>query len=177
MNAVARKIAVIGLGYVGLPVAVAFSRLQPVIAYDKNSARIRALKQGYDACGEVDSQQLRTCQIDFTDDPDDLAKADFYIVAVPTPIDQSKHPDLSLLLNASETIGRYLKRGISLFLNRPFTRASRKKNVRPFLKRRQALNMALILRWDIPPNELTPATKRIGLKRSPKSYRALILKL
>ncbi|AKQ33739.1 nucleotide sugar dehydrogenase [Candidatus Coxiella mudrowiae] len=111
MSEIIRKISVIGLGYVGLPIAVAFGRTQHVIAYDKNSARIHALKQGYDACDEVDSQQLRDCQLHFTDNPDDLAKTDFYIVAVPTPINRSNHPDLSLLLNASKTIGQYLKRG------------------------------------------------------------------
>lgn len=111
MSEIIRKISVIGLGYVGLPIAVAFGRTQHVIAYDKNSARIHALKQGYDACDEVDSQQLRDCQLHFTDNPDDLAETDFYIVAVPTPINRSNHPDLSLLLNASKTIGQYLKRG------------------------------------------------------------------
>lgn len=111
MSEITRKISIIGLGYVGLPVAVAFGRTQHVIAYDKNSARIHALKQGYDACDEVDSQQLRNCQLHFTNNPDDLAETDFYIVAVPTPINRSNHPDLSLLLNASETIGQYLKRG------------------------------------------------------------------
>lgn len=111
MSKIIRKISVIGLGYVGLPIAVAFGRTQHVIAYDKNSARIHALKQGYDACDEIDSQQLRDCQLHFTDNPDDLAETDFYIVAVPTPINRSNHPDLSLLLNASKTIGQYLKRG------------------------------------------------------------------
>lgn len=106
-----RTIAVIGLGYVGLPVAVAFGQHQPVIAYDKNSQRIQALLAGVDSSKEVSSQQLATSQLLLTNNPDDLAKADFYIVAVPTPVNRSKHPELSLLLNASETIGKYLKPG------------------------------------------------------------------
>src|SRR3990167_4665988 len=106
-----RKIAVIGLGYVGLPVAVAFAQQQPVIAYDKNSVRINALRQGIDVTQEVTAQTLNQCQLHLTDNPSDLAAADFYIVAVPTPINSSKHPDLSLLLNASQTIGQQLKSG------------------------------------------------------------------
>ncbi|AAO90379.1 nucleotide sugar dehydrogenase [Coxiella burnetii] len=159
MNAVARKIAVIGLGYVGLPVAVAFSRLQPVIAYDKNSARIRALKQGYDACGEVDSQQLRTCQIDFTDDPDDLAKADFYIVAVPTPIDQSKHPDLSLLLNASETIGRYLKRGDIVVFESTVYPGVTEEECAPVLEKASGLKYGVDFTLGYSPERINPSDK------------------
>ncbi len=110
-NPTSRKIAVIGLGYVGLPVAVAFAQHNPVIAYDKNSKRIKELRSGHDSSREVTTKQLAASQLLLTDNPDDLANADFYIVAVPTPVNQSKHPDLSLLLNASETIGKHLKQG------------------------------------------------------------------
>ncbi|WP_423062527.1 nucleotide sugar dehydrogenase [Candidiatus Paracoxiella cheracis] len=110
-NPTSRKIAVIGLGYVGLPVAVAFAQHNPVIAYDKNSKRIKELRSGHDSSREVTTKQLAASQLLLTDNPDDLADADFYIVAVPTPVNQSKHPDLSLLLNASETIGKHLKQG------------------------------------------------------------------
>jgi len=106
-----RTIAVIGLGYVGLPVAVAFGQHQSVIAYDKNSQRIKELLSGIDSSKEVSPEKLATSQLLLTDNPDDLAKADFYIVAVPTPVNRSKHPELTLLLNASETIGKYLKLG------------------------------------------------------------------
>lgn len=110
-NPTSRKIAVIGLGYVGLPVAVAFAQHNPVIAYDKNSKRIKELRSCHDSSREMTTKQLAASQLLLTDNPDDLANADFYIVAVPTPVNQSKHPDLSLLLNASETIGKHLKQG------------------------------------------------------------------
>ncbi len=110
-DAYKRNIAVIGLGYVGLPVATAFSRYSRVIGYDQNKKRIAELKTGCDASGEVDPQTLNNSNIHFTDNSDDLSQANFYIVAVPTPINHSKLPDLNLLLAASETVGRYLKRG------------------------------------------------------------------
>lgn len=106
-----RKIAVIGLGYVGLPVAVAFGKLNRVIGFDKSQRRIAELKKGHDASCEVDRESLLSSQLLLTDDPKDLKEADFYIVAVPTPINDSKQPDLTLLLEASRTIGHYLKRG------------------------------------------------------------------
>lgn len=106
-----RKIAVVGLGYVGLPVAVALSQNQPVIAYDKNSHRIAELKQGCDNSQEVSSQELQNNDLLLTDNPNDLADADFYIVAVPTPITESKQPDLSTLTQATATIGERLRPG------------------------------------------------------------------
>ena len=110
-NALSRKIAVIGLGYVGLPLAVAFGQHQPVIAFDKNSDRIKELRDGQDNSQEVSQKELQSSQLLLTDNPNDLAKADFYIVAVPTPVDLSKQPNLSLVLNATKTVGQYLKSG------------------------------------------------------------------
>ena len=106
-----RKISVIGLGYVGLPLAVAFGKKSPVIAFDIKESRISELKAGVDNTLEVEIDELRQAQLSFTSDPEDLNQADFHIVAVPTPIDDSKRPDLTPLLKASETIGSVLKMG------------------------------------------------------------------
>jgi UDP-N-acetyl-D-glucosamine/UDP-N-acetyl-D-galactosamine dehydrogenase len=107
-----RKIAVIGLGYVGLPVAVAFARPGThVIGYDISPARIAELRAGRDRTGEVDPAELARVPLRFTADPADLAAADFFIVAVPTPIDAALRPDLTSLLAASETVGRALRPG------------------------------------------------------------------
>jgi UDP-N-acetyl-D-glucosamine/UDP-N-acetyl-D-galactosamine dehydrogenase len=106
-----RKIAVIGLGYVGLPLAVAFANKQQIIAFDINQARIKELKSGYDATGEVDSAELGKSDLIFTHNPDDLKEADFFIIAVPTPIDNAKQPDLSPLLGASKTIASAISTG------------------------------------------------------------------
>ena len=106
-----RRIAVIGLGYVGLPVAIAFGKQQAIIAYDKNEKRISELQSGFDRTNESSHEDLTAADITFSSDPDCLKNADFYIVAVPTPINASKQPDLSILLTASDTVGRYLKHG------------------------------------------------------------------
>ncbi|MFH1805434.1 MAG: nucleotide sugar dehydrogenase [Pseudomonadota bacterium] len=107
-----RKISVIGLGYVGLPVAVAFgTHIGRTVAFDINKNRIAQLRAGHDATGEVDDPELAAADLVLTDDPDDLRQADFHIVTVPTPIDGSNRPDLSPLRSASKTVGGILKRG------------------------------------------------------------------
>ena len=106
-----RKISVIGLGYVGLPVAVAFGKSARVVGFDVNAQRIRELQSGEDRTLEVEPNDLRGAEILFTDQLDDLREADFHIVAVPTPINEAKQPELAPLLQASETVGKVLKRG------------------------------------------------------------------
>lgn len=106
-----RKVAVIGLGYVGLPVAVAMARHYPVIGFDVNQARIEALQKGLDVTGEISKETLLQTPIMLTSDPEHLKQANFYIVTVPTPVDHAKQPDLTALITASQTIGRYLKQG------------------------------------------------------------------
>ncbi|MFQ5661294.1 MAG: nucleotide sugar dehydrogenase [Gammaproteobacteria bacterium] len=106
-----RKISVIGLGYVGLPVAIAFAALNRVIGFDVNPERISALKKGIDKTNEVTAADLEKADILFTSNPDDLKAADFHIVAVPTPINAAKHPDLTALTAVSKTVGAQLKKG------------------------------------------------------------------
>ncbi len=106
-----RKIAIIGLGYVGLPLAVAFGEKNEVIAFDINPKRIAHLKLHQDSTGAVSSQVLSQASIDWTQDAQKLAQADFYIIAVPTPVDTMQKPDLRCLLEASQTVGSFLKKG------------------------------------------------------------------
>jgi len=106
-----RKISVIGLGYVGLPVAVAFGKSHKVIGFDLNESRIEELKQGHDRTLEVEDAELEASDILFTCNPSDLKQADFHIVAVPTPINHANQPDLRPMLSASKTIGQQLKKG------------------------------------------------------------------
>ena len=106
-----RKISVIGLGYVGLPVAVAFGKKTTVIGFDINKQRLSELRNGKDSSFEVDEDELKEADILFTSNPDDLRKADFHIVAVPTPINEAKQPDLTALLAATKTIGNIIKSG------------------------------------------------------------------
>src|SRR5476649_882216 len=107
-----RRISVIGLGYVGLPVAATFAGAgQPVVAFDIDARRIGELRNGHDRTGEVAAAALKAPALKFTLDPQDLRAADFHIVTVPTPIDASKQPDLEPLRKASATIGGVLKKG------------------------------------------------------------------
>lgn len=106
-----RKVAVVGLGYVGLPLAVAFGKKQPVVGFDISEKRIAALQQAIDYTGEFSAEELQKAKILYTSDPLKLADCDFIIVAVPTPVNQVHQPDLTLLLKASETVGRYLQPG------------------------------------------------------------------
>jgi UDP-N-acetyl-D-galactosamine dehydrogenase len=111
MNRHGRKISVVGLGYVGLPVAVEFGKSQQVIGFDISSIRIDELKQGIERTNEVEAKDLASTNIIFTCDAGDLKRADFHIIAVPTPVNKAKQPDLSPLIRASRTIGQQLKKG------------------------------------------------------------------
>lgn len=106
-----RKISVIGLGYVGLPVAVAFGKKQRVIGFDINSTRINELIKNHDRNLEVDEKDLVESQIQFTSNKEELKAADFHIVTVPTPIKSGNLPDLTIVYKATETIAKVLKRG------------------------------------------------------------------
>ena len=104
-------VAVVGLGYVGLPLAVAFARHFKVIGFDLNDRRVRELASGLDRTGEVTSEALKGCSARFTSDPAALREARAVIVAVPTPIDEHRNPDLSPVEGASRTVGRNLSEG------------------------------------------------------------------
>jgi UDP-N-acetyl-D-galactosamine dehydrogenase len=106
-----RIISVVGLGYVGLPVAVAFGKCRKTVGFDINATRIAELQAGHDRTGEVTADDLAKADILFTARIDELALADFHIVAVPTPVDAAKQPDLTPMLRASATVGQALKKG------------------------------------------------------------------
>jgi UDP-N-acetyl-D-galactosamine dehydrogenase len=107
-----RRIAVVGLGYVGLPVAVAFAECGfTVVAYDLDRGRIQELQSGHDRTLEVRTPRLANKALLFTAEPSEMASADFFVVTVPTPIDAARRPDLSALLSASKVVGSVLKRG------------------------------------------------------------------
>lgn len=106
------KLAIIGLGYVGLPLAVEFSKHRPVVGFDISQARIDALKSGHDATLEISKSELREAkQLRYSADLADLASCNTFIVTVPTPINEHKQPDLTPLIKASESIGKVLKQG------------------------------------------------------------------
>ncbi|MEO6327671.1 MAG: nucleotide sugar dehydrogenase [Ginsengibacter sp.] len=105
------KLAVIGLGYVGLPVALEFAKKLSVIGFDISEDRVRMMRQGIDPSEEFEKKDFEDCDIEFTSDPEILKAANFYIVAVPSPVDQYKIPNLNALQLASQTIGKVIKKG------------------------------------------------------------------
>ena len=106
-----KKLAVIGLGYVGLPIALEFAKKISVIGFDINKERVAMMREHRDPSGELTSDDFEGCDITFTDSLDELGKASFFIVAVPTPIDEHKLPDLKPLLGATGSIAKVLKKG------------------------------------------------------------------
>ncbi|HEX7585551.1 MAG TPA: nucleotide sugar dehydrogenase [Prolixibacteraceae bacterium] len=106
-----KRIALIGLGYVGLPIALEFARKMAVIGFDINDKRVQKMKKGIDPSKELASEVFENTDITFTSNPEDLRQASFFIVAVPTPIDEYNQPDLRPLISASITVGKVLKKG------------------------------------------------------------------
>ncbi|MBC7863558.1 MAG: nucleotide sugar dehydrogenase, partial [Bacteroidia bacterium] len=105
------KVAIIGLGYVGLPIALAFAKKVKVIGFDINEKRVNLMKKGIDPSQELPKEEFKNSDILFTHKLEDLKKANFFIIAVPTPIDEHNLPDLKPLLGASHTVGKVLKKG------------------------------------------------------------------
>lgn len=109
---VKKRVVVVGLGYVGLPLALAFGRVMPTLGFEISQAKVDAYRKGYDPTGEMeDVLFVRAEQLVYTTAPSDIAKGDFVVVAVPTPVDQAHQPDLTPVIKASETVGQNLKRG------------------------------------------------------------------
>ena len=156
-----RKIAVIGLGYVGLPVAVAFARTGvPVIGFDIDRTRIDELRAGCDRTREVQAAELAQPALAYTSDAADLAHADFYIVTVPTPIDAAKRPDLHALLSASETVGRALKRGDVVVYESTVYPGAIQEDCAPVLERASGLESGRDFTLGYSPERINPGDKQ-----------------
>ena len=107
-----KTLAVVGLGYVGLPLAVEFGKIRPVIGFDINQQRIDDLSSGVDRTLEISANELRNAKhLTFTSDTEYLKSANIFIVTVPTPVDRANRPDLRSLVKASEMVGKVLKVG------------------------------------------------------------------
>ncbi|MEK9672143.1 MAG: nucleotide sugar dehydrogenase [Rhodospirillaceae bacterium] len=136
-----RKISVVGLGYVGLPVAVAFGRAGfDVVAFDINEKRLAQLRDGIDATNEVPPAELASAGLFFTSDPKDLKRADFHIVTVPTPIDTERRPDLGPLLAATKTLGGIIKTGDIVVYESTVYPGATEEDCVPLLVRQSGLN-------------------------------------
>lgn len=153
-------IAVIGLGYVGLPLAVEFGKQRKVVGFDINAARIDELRAGEDSTLEVDAAELgQAMHLSFTSDLNDLADCTIFIVTVPTPIDEHKRPDLTPLLKASETIGKVLKRGDTVIYESTVYPGATEEDCVPVLERVSGLVFNQDFFAGYSPERINPADK------------------
>lgn len=154
------KLAIIGLGYVGLPLAVEFGKKRSVIGFDINEARIAELKKGHDHTLEVDDEELKSAAgLQFTTSLDKLGEANVYIVTVPTPIDRYKQPDLTPLIKASETIGRVLKKGDVVIYESTVYPGATEEDCVPVLERMSGLSLNKDFYAGYSPERINPGDK------------------
>ncbi|HIK76022.1 MAG TPA: Vi polysaccharide biosynthesis UDP-N-acetylglucosamine C-6 dehydrogenase TviB, partial [Alcanivorax sp.] len=154
------KLAVIGLGYVGLPLAAEFGKHRPVVGFDVNRDRIRDLREGHDFTRELSDAELAASEgLAFSDDPAALEGCNVYIVTVPTPIDEHRQPDLTPLIKASETIGKTLKPGnIVIYESTVFPGATEEHCV-PVLERVSGLTFNQDFYAGYSPERINPGDK------------------
>lgn len=154
-----RTVSVIGLGYVGLPVAVAFGRQKQTIGFDINSSRVAELKRGTDSTLEVSSEDLKSTNILYTTQIEDLRKADFHIVAVPTPVDNAHRPDLTPVYKASETVGKALKKGDIVVYESTVYPGVTEEECGPILERVSGLKCGVDFKLGYSPERINPGDK------------------
>lgn len=154
------KLAIIGLGYVGLPLAVEFGRKRPVIGFDINHRRINELKAGKDSTLETTKEELAVAkQLSYTTNLDDLLTCNCFIVTVPTPIDEYKRPDLSPLIKASETVGKVLKRGDIVIYESTVYPGCTEEDCVPVLERESGLKCGIDFKVGYSPERINPGDK------------------
>jgi len=155
-----RKIAVIGLGYVGLPVAAAFAKAgTSVIGFDINTERVRELEAGSDVTREVAPADIKQKTLAFTSDPAQLKSADFFIVTVPTPIDSAHRPELTALLRASATVGRVLKSGDIVVYESTVYPGATEEDCIPVLERESGLKVGIDFNVGYSPERINPGDR------------------
>ncbi len=153
------KLSVVGLGYVGLPIALEFARIVPVIGFDINHERVEMMKNGQDPSEELPPSAFENCDIEFTADPEKLKEATFHIVAVPTPIDERNMPDLSPLLKASETVGKILKKGDYVVFESTVYPGATEEDCIPVLEKESGLKACVDFKAGYSPERINPGDK------------------
>ena len=152
-------VSVTGLGYVGLPIALAFSKKTKVIGFDIDESRIELLKKGIDPTGEIPASEFKGCDIKFTSDAKGLASANFHIVAVPTPINPSQQPDLAPLLSASHILGSIIKKGDYVVYESTVYPGCTEEDCIPVLEAESGLKMGYDFSVGYSPERINPGDK------------------
>src|SRR5690554_49447 len=153
------KLAVIGLGYVGLPIALEFAKKMDVIGFDINEARVDLMKNNIDPSNELESSDFEGCSIEFTANIDDLKAATFYVVAVPTPIDESNRPNLAPLLGASNTVGKVLQNGDYVVFESTVYPGCTEEDCIPVLEEISGLKAGVDFKYGYSPERINPGDK------------------
>ena len=154
-----KSLAVIGLGYVGLPIALEFAKKIKVIGFDINAERIDMMRRGIDPSQELDSSAFENCDIEFTNDLDVLRKANFFIVAVPTPVDEHNVPDLIPVQRASETIGKVIKKGDYVVYESTVYPGCTEEDCVPIIEKLSGLKMVDDYKIGYSPERINPGDK------------------
>lgn len=154
------KVGVVGLGYVGLPVALAFARKFPTVGFDVSEARVSALRSGRDPNGETASEELRASPLRYTTDPKDLADCTFFVVAVPTPVDAANRPDLTAVIKASETVGSVMKPGAVVVYESTVFPGCTEEICGPALARASGLRQGIDFKLGYSPERINPGDKK-----------------
>ncbi len=161
-----RTVAVVGLGYVGLPLALAFGRTAiKTIGFDINKQRVRDLKSGIDSSGELTAEEIQSSKLIYTDNEDDLKAADFFIVAVPTPINKANQPDLWLLDSASQIIGRQMQKGSVVVYESTVYPGVTEEFCGPILEKVSGLKQGHDFKLGYSPERINPGDKEHTLER------------
>jgi UDP-N-acetyl-D-galactosamine dehydrogenase len=157
------KLSVIGLGYVGLPIALEFARKIRVVGFDIREDRIEMMRQGVDPSDELPAEAFHDCDIEFTADPDDLRDCRFHIIAVPTPIDRHNLPDLSPLIKASQTVGRILKKGDYVVYESTVYPGATEEDCLPVLEEESGLRSGSDFKIGYSPERINPGDQEHSL--------------
>jgi len=156
--------AVIGLGYVGLPIALAFARKVKVVGFDINVKRVEQMQRNEDPSNELEASDFKGCDIHFTADIEDLREVEFFIVAVPTPIDQQNIPDLGPLLGATRTVGQVLKKGDHVVYESTVYPGCTEEDCVPLLERLSNLKYIEDFKVGYSPERINPGDKQHTLE-------------
>jgi len=163
-----KKLALIGLGYVGLPIDLAFARKLSVIGFDIHPQRVAMMKQGVDPSKELTAADFEGCAIEFTDSLEILKQANFFIVAVPTPVDEHHVPDLRPLLRACETVGKVLKKGDYVVFESTVYPGCTEEDCLPILEKISGLKVGVDFKLGYSPERINPGDKDHSLSRITK---------
>ena len=166
MNNKQQVICVVGLGYVGMPLAVAFGRTaHPTYGYDISTEKVNSLKKNIDLNNEITEEELKSTTVNYSDEPDVIGLADVVIAAVPTPIDSGKNPDLTPVESASRTIGKHMKKGVTVVYESTVYPGLTEEICVPILEKESGLKFGEDFEIGYSPERINPGDKEHTLER------------